>query len=77
MKEQMKIMSWNQWIVVSASLCYLSFVVYLFIIMLIGDVKNIYMMALAYIRGFRTSIDNFSEHILPGNRGYISWGPRY
>lgn len=43
----------------------------------IEDVKKMYIMALDYIRGFRKSIDNFSTHILPGNRVYISWGPRY
>ena len=43
----------------------------------IEDVKNMYIMALDYIRGFRKSIDNFSSHILPGNQISISWGPRY
>ena len=43
----------------------------------VEDVKKMYIMALDFIRGFRNSIDNFSTHILPGNKVYISWGPRY
>lgn len=43
----------------------------------IDDVKKMYDTALTYLSGYRKAIDNFSEHILPGNKIYISWGPRY